>query len=454
LLLVASVAESVDAQQRRDRPNVIVIQADDLGYGDLSAYGQARFRTPALDRMAREGIRFTQYYAGSTVCAPSRASLMTGLHTGHTWIRGNGEIAMRLEDVTIAEVLREAGYRTAVVGKWGLGVPGTTGQPDRQGFDYSFGFLDHRHAHRQYTDHLWRNGERVATDVGSDYVNDLFTRETIAFIDRDARRPFFVYLNYTVPHAELRVPEASLAEYRGRFPERPFTNAAADGRVMGHEPDGRSLGYRSQPEPRAAFAAMIARMDRDIGRIVDHVRARGIERSTLILFISDNGPHQEGGADPVFFKSSGGLRGIKRDLYEGGIRVPMIARWVGAIPAGRVSDHAWAHWDILPTLAELAGARAPDGLDGMSMARALRGEKQPTHDAFYWEFHERGFQQAVRMGKWKAVRLGAGKPLELYDLDADPREERNVAAENAAVVARIESYLRTARTPSERWPGS
>ena len=454
LLAVATTGGTTGAQQRRDPPNVVLIQADDLGYGDLSAYGQARFLTPALDRLAREGIRFTQYYAGGTVCAPSRASLMTGLHTGHTWIRGNGEIAMRLEDVTIAEVLREAGYRTAVMGKWGLGVPGTTGEPGRQGFDESFGFLDHRHAHRQYTDHLWRNGERVAIDVGRDYVNDLFTRETLAFIDRDDRRPFFVYLNYTVPHAELRVPETSLAEYRGKFAERPYVNAAADARVAGHEPDGRSLGYRSQPEPRAAFAAMIVRMDRDIGRIVDHLRARGLERNTLILFISDNGPHQEGGADPVFFKSSGGLRGIKRDLYEGGIRVPMIARWVGAIPAGRVSDHPWAHWDVLPTLAELAGARVPQGLDGMSMTRALRGEPQPTHDAFYWEFHERGFQQAVRMEKWKGVRLGAGKPLELYDLEADPREERNVSAENAAVVARMESYLRTARTPSERWPGS
>ena len=454
MLLAAMWSEDVDAQQRRDRPNVVVIQADDLGYGDLSAYGQARFQTPALDRLAREGIRFTQYYAGSTVCAPSRTSLMTGLHTGHTWIRGNGEIAMRLEDVTIAEVLREAGYRTAVVGKWGLGVPGTTGEPNKQGFDYSFGFLDHRHAHRQYTDHLWRNGARVATDVGREYVNDLFTRETLAFIDRDDRRPFFVYLNYTVPHAELRVPETSLSEFRGKFPERPYVNQAADARTAGHEPDGRSLGYRSQPEPRAAFAAMITRMDRDIGHIVDHLRARGLERNTLVLFISDNGPHQEGGADPVFFKSSGGLRGIKRDLYEGGIRVPMIARWVGAIPAGRVSDHPWAHWDILPTLAELAGARVPDALDGISMTRALRGVPQPTHDVFYWEFHERGFQQAVRMGRWKAVRIAAGKPLELYDLAVDPREVRDVASENADVIARIESYLRTARTPSERWPGT
>ena len=449
---------SAVAQQATTRPNILLIQADDLGYGDLSAYGQARFQTPALDRLAREGIRFTQYYAGSTVCAPSRTALMTGLHTGHGWIRGNGgmpggDVPLRLEDVTLAEVLRDAGYRTAVIGKWGLGQPGTTGQPDKQGFEYAFGFLDHRHAHRQFTDHLWRNGERLATDVNLDYVNDLFTKETTAFIERVDERPFFVYLNYTVPHAELRVPDDSLAQFHGQFPEQPFVNQTADAKLTGARADAPSLGYRTQPEPHAAFAAMIVRMDRDIGRLVDMLRARDAERRTLVLFISDNGPHQEGGGDPVFFKSAGGLRGIKRDLYEGGIRVPMIARWAGVIPAGRVSDHPWAHWDVLPTLAEIAGARVPNGLDGMSMARALRGAPAPMHSFFYWEFHERGFQQAVRMGRWKAVRLKTGAPLEVYDLAADPREERDVAAQNPEVVAKIEAYLRTARTESERWPG-
>jgi arylsulfatase A-like enzyme len=461
--LLATLAEPgrggpVAAQLAPSPPNVLLIQADDLGYGDLSAYGQARFQTPSLDRLAREGIRFTQYYAGSTVCAPSRTTLMTGLHTGHAWIRGNGgmpggDVPLRPEDVTVADVLRGAGYRTAVVGKWGLGQPGTTGQPDRKGFDYAFGFLDHRHAHRQFTDHLWRNGDRLAIDVDRDYVNDLFTKEAAAFIEQRDPRPFFVYLNYTVPHAELRVPEDSLAQFHGRFPETPFVNRPADDKPTGARPDAPSLGYRSQPEPHAAFAAMIVRMDRDIGRLVDLLRTRDIERRTLVLFISDNGPHEEGGGDPIFFKSTGGLRGIKRDLYEGGIRVPMIARWTGVIPPGRVSDHPWAHWDVLPTLAEIASARAPAGLDGMSMARALRGEPQPTHPFFYWEFHERGFQQAVRMGRWKAVRLQAGRPLELYDLDADPREARDVAARHRDVVARIDEYLRTARTKSERWPG-
>ena len=446
------------ARQAAPPPNILLIQADDLGYGDLSAYGQARFATPVLDRLAREGIRFTQYYAGSTVCAPSRTSLMTGLHTGHAWIRGNGgmpggDVPLRPEDVTLAEVLRDAGYRTAVMGKWGLGQPGSTGQPDRQGFDHAFGFLDHRHAHRQFTDHLWRNGERVATDVERDYVNDLFTSETAAFVARDDPRPFFVYLNYTVPHAELRVPDDSVAPFKGRFPEQPFANATADEKRTGARADVPSLGYRSQPAPRAAFAAMVTRMDRDIGRLAEVLRERGLERRTLLLFISDNGPHREGGADPVFFKSAGGLRGIKRDLYEGGIRVPMIARWTGTIPAGRVSDHVWAHWDVLPTLAEIAGGRTPAGLDGMSMTRALRGQPQPAHDVLYWEFHERGFQQAVRMGRWKAVRLKTGTPLELYDLDADPGEQRDVAAANPEVIVKIEEYLKTARTASDRWPG-
>jgi arylsulfatase A len=451
-VLVAVSAGTAHAQPA-PRPNILLIQADDLGYGDLSAYGQSQFRTPNLDRFAREGIRFTQYYSGSTVCAPSRAALMTGQHTGHVWIRGNGDIPLRAEDVTLAMVLKAAGYRTAVIGKYGLGGPGTTGQPDRKGFEYSFGFLDHRHAHRQYTDHLYRNAQRVEVDVKTDYVNDLFTREAAGFISSNDTRPFFIYLNYTVPHAELRVPEDSLAPLKGTFAEKPFVNAKADAVEKGATIEGTSLGYRSQPTPRAAFVAMIQRMDRDIGRLMDLLAERKIERNTLILFVSDNGPHREGGADPEFFRSSGGLRGIKRDLYEGGIRVPMMARWPGVVPAGRVSYHEWAHWDMLPTLAEFAGAKPPGGIDGMSMARAVRGQQQPTHEFMYWEFHERGFQQAVRMGTWKAVRLKPGAPLELYDLPDDPHEQTNIAADHPDVVARIEKYLATARTESPRWPG-
>jgi len=457
LWLGIGAARQPAAVQPPGPPNILLIHADDLGFGDLSVYGQERFATPALDRLAREGIRFTNYYSGSTVCAPSRAALMTGLHTGHAWIRGNGrlpegDVPLRAEDVTVGEVLKGAGYRTAVIGKWGLGQPGTSGMPDNQGFDHAFGVLDHRHAHRQFTDHLYRNGEKVQTDLQRDFVNDLFTREAAAFIERDDPRPFFVYLNYTVPHAEMRAPEEAVARFRGQFPETPFENPKADAVLAGARPDAASLGYRSQPTPRAAFAAMVTRMDRDIGTLTDLIRARGLDGRTLVMFTSDNGPHREGGADPVFFKSAGPLRGIKRDLYEGGIRVPAIARWVGTIPAGRVSDHPWAHWDVLPTFADIAGAKVPAGLDGMSMARALRGETQPTHPFFYWEFHERGFQQAVRMGTWKGVRLKADGPLELYNLEQDPSEGQDVASSHPEIVGRIEAYLKTARTPSDRWP--
>ncbi len=445
------------AAQRPPRPNILLIQADDLGYGDLAVYGQARFDTPSLTRLAREGIRFTQYYAGSTVCAPSRSALMTGMHTGHTWVRGNGgaargDVPLRAEDVTIAEVLRKAGYRTAVIGKWGLGGPGGTGDPNAQGFDLAFGFLDQRHAHRQFTDYLWRNGQRAPTDLERDYVNDLFTKESAAFIERDDRRPFFIYLNYTVPHAELRPPADALDAYKGQYPEKPFVNQKADERPTGATPQGPSLGYRSQPAPHAAFAATINRMDRDIGRLMDLLHTRGVDRNTLVLFTSDNGPHQEGGGDPAFFNSSGGLRGIKRDLYEGGIRVPMIARWTGTIPSQKVSDQVWTHWDMMPTLAELAGATAPAGIDGMSMTRALEGRAQPSHEFLYWEFHERGFQQAVRMGWWKAVRLKKDAPLELYDLSSDLAERQDVASTHPAIVQKIEAYLKTARTESEIWP--
>lgn len=456
LLLVGAAALAwtfgTSAQQAQAiRPNILIIQADDLGYGDVSAYGQSHFQTPSLDRLAREGTRFTNYYAGSTVCAPSRSALMTGLHTGHTWIRGNLKVPLRPEDVTIASLLHDAGYRTALVGKWGLGNADTTGQPDKQGFEYSFGFLDQSHAHRQFTDHLYRNAQPVAVDLDKDYANDLFTAEAASFIERADTRPFFLYLNYTVPHAELRVPEDSLAPFKGKFPEKPFVNATADAKTTGPD-DTTSLGYRSQPVPHAAFAAMVTRMDRDIGRLVDLLAARGIDRRTLVLFMSDNGPHREGGGDPAFFNSSGGLRGIKRDLYEGGIRVPMIARWTGTVPAGRVSDHPWAHWDILPTVADIVGVRAPRNLDGLSMARALRGGRQPTHEFFYWEFHEGGFQQAVRMGDWKAVRLAKDRPLELYNLRTDPFEKTNVAAQQPKIIAKIEKYLATARTDSPNWP--
>jgi arylsulfatase A len=432
-------------------PNVIYVMADDLGWADLGSYGQTHIATPRLDRMAAEGTRFTQYYAGSTVCAPSRATLMLGQHTGHAWIRGNGEFPIRPEDVTVAEVLKEAGYATGVVGKWGLGVEDTEGRPDLQGFDFSYGILHHVFAHRQYAGHLWRNGERV--EVSRDeFVNDLFTAEALDFIRRHQEEPFFLYLAYTSPHAELRVPEGSAAPYRGRFEETPYANEKADADWPRADPRKWS-GYRSQPEPRATYAGMVSRIDGDVGRVLDLLAELDLDDDTVVFFTSDNGPHQEGGHDPHFFPSAEPLRGIKRDMYEGGIRVPMIVRAPGRVPAGRTSDAVWAHWDVLPTLADLAGASSPAGVDGVSVLAALEGEAvSPERPPLYWEFHERGFEQAVRTGRWKAVRHGVGQTLELYDLETDLSEANDVAAGNPEVVARIEEFLATARTESPLWP--
>jgi arylsulfatase A-like enzyme len=426
--------------QTERKVNIVFIHADDLGYGDLSCFGQQRFRTPNLDRMAAQGIRFTQYYAGNTVCAPSRCALMTGYHMGHAFIRGNAEVPLRPEDVTVAKLLKGAGYATAMIGKWGLGLSNNTGRPDLQGFDYSFGYLDHKHAHKQYTDHLFRNGERVELD-GKTWGNDLFTKESLEFVEKNKAHPFFLYLSYTNPHAELLVPEDSLDEYKGKFPEKPYVNAAAD----------KQKGYFSQPTPHAAFAAMVTRMDRDIGRLFEKLQALGLDQDTIVFFTSDNGPHQEGGADPEFFNSNGPLRGIKRDLTEGGIRVPMIARWPGKLAAGAVSDFVWAHWDFLPTACELAGAKAPAGLDGMSVVPTLFGKEQKPHDHLYWEFFERGFDQAVRVGDWKGVRNGLGSPLQLYNLKTDIGERDDVAEKNPETVAKLEAVMKSARAESERW---
>jgi arylsulfatase A len=442
--------EQVEAARR---PNIIFIQADDLGYGDLGVYGQRHFRTPNLDRMASEGIRFTSYYSGSTVCAPSRAALMTGLHTGHGRIRGNGDHALLPEEVTVGEVLKAAGYRTAVFGKWGLGTAATTGRPDRQGFDESFGILDHTHAHRQYTSHLWKNGVVFPVDLEKDYVNDLFTRATVDFIQRERSTPFFIYLAFTSPHAELRVPEDSMAEFRGRFEEKPFRNEKADAVGTAEPAQERrpSIGYRSQNTPRAAFAAMVTRLDRHVGQVLESLKRAGVDRETIVFFTSDNGPHREGGADPDFFDSNGPFKGIKRDLYEGGIRVPMIVRWPGRISPGQVSDHPWAHWDFLPTAAELAGTGSPRGLDGLSRLPTLLGRRQPTTPPLYWEFFERGFDQAVRTGDWKAVRHGVDGPVELYNLKTDPGETRDLATQRPEILRRVTDLLSRTRSESEMW---
>jgi arylsulfatase A-like enzyme len=411
--------------------------ADDLGYGDLGCYGQARIKTPQVDKLATEGMRFTQCYAGSTVCAPSRSCLMTGQHTGHTLVRGNARIPLRQEDTTVAEVLKDAGYATGIVGKWGLGEPDTTGVPNRQGFDYWFGYLNQRNAHNYYPEYLWRNEERHPlpdneNDARGAYTHDLFTEDALRFIDDHRHHPFFLYLPYTIPHANNEL---------GR--------ETGDGMEV---PSQGDYAHADWPDVEKNTAAMISRLDSDVGRIMERLQDLGIDEDTVVFFTSDNGPHREGGHDADFFDSRGPLRGIKRDLYEGGIRVPMIARWPGVIPRGVVSDTPWAFWDLLPTAADIAGAVPPEDVDGVSVLPALRGEEQTPHEYLYWEFYERGFDQAVRMGPWKGVRRSRNEDrLELYNLDDDIGETTDIAAEHPGIASRIAAVMREAHADNEHY---
>ena len=446
-LLGAREARSETAATAKKRPpNIVFILADDLGYGDLGCYGQEIIQTPCIDKLAAEGMRFTQCYAGSTVCAPSRCCLMTGLHTGHAYVRGNGGPPLRPEDVTVAEVLKAAGYATGLIGKWGLGEPDTTGLPNRQGFDEFFGYLNQGRAHNYYPEYLWRNETKVPLEGNveyedhrrvskerAQYSHDLFTDEALGFVERHKDEPFFLYLAYTLPHANNE---------RGGF----------DGDGM-EVPDYGLYGEEAWPTPQRGHAAMISRLDRDVGRLMNVIAALGLDEDTIVFFSSDNGPHKEGGADPEFFESQGPLRGYKRALYEGGIRVPGIARWPGRIPAGVVSDQVWAFWDVLPTAAALAGATTPGGLDGVSIVPALLEGKRVDRGPLYWEFHERAFTRAVRMGDWKGVSRRPDKTLELYDLSKDIGETKDVVGDHPKVAAKIETFLATARSTSERWPG-
>jgi len=459
---VGTVKE-IFAQTVDDRPNIIWIIADDLGYGDLGSYGQKDIRTPRLDQMAKEGLRFTQFYSGHTVCAPARSSLMTGQHTGRTRVRGNQSAAtgdrvpLEPDDITVAELLQQADYTTALIGKWGLGEPGTTGIPNLKGFDYFWGFLNQRRAHTFYPEWVWRNENRVILDqnIGSfdystglavgehdQYTHDLDMAEARQFIRANREGPFFLYLALQIPHAELAVPDDSLVDYldeegNSLFEEVPFHGSAT---------------YRPQDKPNATYAAMVTRMDHDIGRLLDLLRKLNIEDNTLVFFTSDNGPHSEGGYDPDYFNSGGPLRGIKRDLYEGGIRVPMIVWMPGTVPAGEVSEQVWSMWDFLPTAAELAGTEPPQDIDGISMVNALLNQPQQDPEYLYWEFHGGVFKQAVRFGDWKAVRTDIDQPIELYDLSEDIGEEYDLADKYPEITQQAEEMFRTKRTPTEHWP--
>jgi arylsulfatase A-like enzyme len=433
-LSVASVAALGRAAGQTRKPNILFILADDLGYGDLGCYGQQKIATPNLDRLAADGMRFTQAYAGSTVCAPSRCALMTGLHTGHARVRGNDRAGLLPADTTVATLLKRSGYATGLVGKWGLGAACSPGVPNLQGFDYFFGYLDQRHAHTYYPTSMWENDHEFFLDKNfgvhrTQYSQDLFTDRALKFVDDHKSNPFFLYLAYTTPHANNE-----LTRENGNGMEVPSDSPYSD---------------RDWPQPDKNFAAMVTRLDRDIGTLLDRLKQHNLDSNTLVMFSSDNGPHREGGNRPEFFNSSGGLRGIKRDLYEGGIRVPAIARYPGVVQPGSTSDQPWAFWDFLPTACDVAGIQVPKRLDGVSILPVLKGGKLPSRPPFYWEFHEKGFFQAVRTGNWKGVRRQSRtEPIELFDLATDTAEAHDVAAANPDVTARIASLLRTSRTDS------
>lgn len=452
MLLIALIG-SVHCFAYAAPPNIIYVLVDDLGYGDLGCYGQVRIRTPRLDRLAEEGMRFTQHYAGSTVCAPSRCCLMNGKHTGHCSVRGNVNVLLSAEEPTLADTLRDAGYFTACVGKWGIGHPPPPTDPHQRGFDHFFGYLSMWHAHNAFPEFLWRNGERVPlrnvvqhpkshykrgqeklTGVSEnkvDFAGDHFTEEAITLL-ASGNRPFFLFVSYTAPHANNEAPELGAIGV-----ETPGLGEYAD---------------KDWPVAEKAKAAVITHTDHAIGRILDQLDELGIAENTLVLFSSDNGPHAEGGIDPTFFHSSGPLRGIKRDLYEGGIRVPLIVRWPGRIAPGSVSKHVSAFWDVLPTLAAVAEVSPPSGLDGISFLPSLLRESQPEHNYLYWEFHEKSSKQAIRRGDWKAVRISPSSDIELYDLSKDLGEENNVADAFPGIVTEMSELFEQARSDDRTWP--
>ncbi len=462
------------------KPNIIYILADDLGYKELGCYGQEKIRTPNIDDLAAQGMRFTQHYSGSPVCAPSRCTLMTGKHTGHSYVRDNDEMREkgdvwndpRIEGqrplppgtVTMGTLLQKAGYKTACIGKWGLGGPDDSGHPNEQGFDLFYGYLCQRQAHNYYPTHLWRNKEKDIFEgnayfkphqklpdnkdpndpksytpySGKHYAPDRMIEEALGFIERNSGNPFFLYFATPVPHLALQVPEDSLDEYKNAFPETPYIG---------------DRGYTPHQTPRAAYAAMITRLDRDVGRILSLLKKLGLDENTVILLSSDNGATYTGGVDYTYFDSVGPLNGLKGSLYEGGIRVPMVARWTGKIKSGTESDHISAFWDIMPTLCELSGMDCPEDTDGISLLpRLLNRGKQQEHPYLYWEFAGYGGQQAIRMGDWKGIRRNMHKGnrrIELYNLKEDIGEKNDLANNYPDRVKQMGNIMQETRTPSE-----
>lgn len=459
--LLACTAVLLPAQDAPPRPpNVVLILADDLGVGELGCYGQTKIRTPNLDALARDGMRFTEAYAGSCVCAPSRCVLLTGQHTGHCqirdnkemggWERGNreGQWPLREKTMTLGRWLQGQGYKAAAVGKWGLGGPDSPGMPWIQGFDLFFGYLCQRQAHNYYPEHLWRNWQKVPLEgnvwqnkAGKHYAPDLMIDEALGFVRANQDTPFFLYFATPVPHAALQVPDDSLQEYADAFGDQPY--------------DGKK-GYLAHDKPRAAYAAMVTRMDRDIGRLLALLDELKLRDDTLVLFTSDNGPTFNGGTDSAFFASAGGRRGLKCSLYEGGIRTPLLVRWPGKVKPGSVSDHVCAHWDVFATVAQAVAPQVAVDGDGLSFLPTLLGTgKQTAHPSLYWEYHASGGIQAARLGTWKGVKRNAKQPeakIELYDLAKDPAEADDVAAAHPEIVAQIAAlFAARARSAVKEW---
>jgi arylsulfatase A len=446
------------AQKASVKPNIIFIFADDLGYGDIGCYGQRKIETPNIDKLAEQGIKFTQFYSGSTVCAPARASFLTGLHTGHTAVRGNkpfapeGETPLPDSVVTVVKLLQQNGYATAAFGKWGLGFYSNSGSPLKKGFDKFFGYYSQSLAHDYFPPYLWYNQEKVDLSLNktndSIYSASLIQSKAIEYIKQGGSKPFFLYLPYTLPHGDVIGPHDELYNYY----VKKFNEPSLTGKDLKTRPHNIS----PEPQLHAQFAAMVARLDKYVGELVAAVQEKGIADNTLIIFTSDNGPHKENGGDPEFFDSNGDYKGIKRDLYEGGIRVPFIAYWPGKIKKS-VAEKPAALWDMYPTFLQLAGITVKNKVDGISLLPTFISKgKQKQHDYFYWEFHENDGRQAVRWGKWKGVRLSvnknSGSPIELYDLSKDPQELNNVAVQNPAVVLQLEIFMKKGHLTNKDWP--
>ena len=470
LIILSSQIVLGQKMQSVNQPNIVYILADDLGIGDLGCYGQKIIKTPNIDKLASEGMLFSNHYSGSTVCAPSRSVLMTGQNTGHTYIRDNvggtdnqeGQTPLSAESITVAEVLKQKGYATGAFGKWGLGFIGTSGDPNKQGFDEFFGYNCQVIAHRYYPEYLWHNDKKVFLP-GNNWTNtvtyaaDVIHQKALEFIDKNANKPFFLFYPSTIPHAELIAPNDEIFKrHDGKYQETPYTDEKA-GNGANYGSEISLIKYAPNAQPKATYAAMVERLDKHVGEVVAKLKELGLDKNTLIMFSSDNGVHKEGGLNPEDFNSNSIYRGNKRDLYEGGIKTPMLAKWPSKIKPCTTSSHISAFWDVLPTLAEITGSSAPENIDGISFVNTLLGKNnQVQHNYMYWEFHAENGKQAVRKGKWKAVKLNVFKKdktkVELYNLDEDPSETKDLAFQYPKIVKELVAIMDNEHIESTQFP--